>query len=406
MPDADEATKPSTVPSRADLRRRAEALVPVLAARARQCEAMRRCPDETIADFQSQGLVRLCQPARYGGYELGWDVRSEVCQILARGCGAQAWVLHILTDHSQKLGAFDPRAQDDVWGADPHARIAAGLDVVGKARRVAGGAIYSGRHGFSSGIDHAHWLLCGGHVFADGKAVERCFFLVPKSEARVIDDWHAMGLAGTGSKSFEIGESFVPAHRILDAFAADDGAGPGTRVNRAPIFRVPYASIAATGFAAVAVGIAEGFLDAWLAYTRGRHSRGRAVDDLMGTHIDAGHAAIAIAAAARLYLGAAEDAMATLARGAWLGDDQRLRARLDSSFAAQLALGAVQRLFNAAGGRALYAHNDLQRRFRDLQAAAAHISVVWNTAASSYGGHLLGTGAIDPLSARARPLPS
>ncbi|HUZ72496.1 MAG TPA: hypothetical protein VMU87_05895 [Stellaceae bacterium] len=391
---------------REELLRRAAALVPALRERSARAETMRRCPDETVADFEAQGLIRICQPARYGGYELGWDVRSEVCQTLARGCGSQAWVHHILTDHSQKLGSFDVRAQDDVWGENPDARIAAGLDPVGMARRVAGGAIYSGRHGFSSGIDHAQWLICGGHIFADGKATERCFFLVPKSEARVIDDWQVMGLAGTGSKSFEIAESFVPDHRILDAFVADDGAGPGTRVNKAPIFRVPFASIAATGFAAVAVGIAEGFLAEWADWTRGRHSRGLVIAELMGTQIDAGQAAIEIDTAARLYLGAAQEAMATLARGERLGDELRLRARLEASFAAQLALGAVQRLFNAAGGRALYARTDLQRRLRDIQAAASHISVVWNTAAAAYGGHRLGTGAIDPLSTRARPLPA
>lgn len=381
-----------TAPSREELLRRAEALVPVLRERSERCEEMRRCPDETVADFEAAGLIRICQPARYGGYELGWDVRSEVCEVLARGCGAQAWIHHILTDHSQKLGAFDVRAQDDVWAKDPDTRIAAGLDPVGKARRVPGGVIYSGRHGFSSGIDHVRWLLCGGHIFDDGKPPQRCFFLLPKDQATVIDDWQVMGLAGTGSKSFEITERFVPEYRIIDAIAADDSAGPGTKVNSAPIFRVPFTSVAATGFAAIAVGIAQGFLAEWTSYTRGRSSRGNAVAALAGTQIDLGHAAIEIDTAHRLYLGVAQDAMATLARGHKLSEEQRLQSRLSSSMAAQLALAAVQRLFNAAGGRVAYSTNVLQRRLRDIQVAAAHISIVWNTATAAYGGHILGSG--------------
>ena len=124
------------------------------------------------------------------------------------------------------------------------------------------------------------WLICGGHIFEDGNPPQRCFFLVPKSEATVIDDWHVMGLAGTGSKSFEIDETFVPEHRIIDATAADDGRGPGTAVNHAPIFRVPFTSVAATGFAAIAVGIAQGFLAEWTRLHRraqvARHGGGDA----------------------------------------------------------------------------------------------------------------------------------
>jgi alkylation response protein AidB-like acyl-CoA dehydrogenase len=386
------ASRAHGIPSREELLARAEALVPVLRGRSDACTQMRRCPDETVADFEAAGLIRICQPARYGGYELGWDVRSEVCEILARGCGSQAWIHHILTDHTQKLGVFDRRAQDDVWGEHPNARIAAGLDPVGKARKVAGGVLYSGRHGFSSGIDHVQWLLCGGNIFADGVPPQRCYFLVPKSDATVIDDWHVSGLAGTGSKSFEVKEVFIPEHRILDGADAEAGTGPGTRDNTAPIFRMPYTSIAGTGFAAVTVGMARGFLDHWIDYTRTRSSRGAAVSDLMGTHMNAGRAAIEIEAAHRMYLEAARDAMAMLAQGGRMSETVRLQSRLSSSLAGQLALAAVQRLYNAAGGRANYLSNVLQRQVRDVQTAASHISLVWDNATSAYGSHLLGSG--------------
>jgi 3-hydroxy-9,10-secoandrosta-1,3,5(10)-triene-9,17-dione monooxygenase len=390
------------VPTREELIGRAEALVPALRARSEAAEAARQCPAETVADYVANDLIRICQPKRFGGFELGWDVRSEVGQVLARGCGSQAWIHHILTDHTQKLGAFEAQAQEDVWGQDPDTRIAAGLDPVGRARRVKGGVLYSGRHGFASGIDHAHWLLCGGFIFEDGCPPQCCFFLLPKSDATVIDDWQVMGLAGTGSKSFEVKDAFVPQHRILDALAADNGTAPGALANAAPIFRVPFVSIASTGFAAIAVGIAEGFVEDWTAYTRGRKSRGVSVADQMGTHIDLAHAVISIETARRLYLGTASDAMATLARGERLTDAQRVQSRAASSLAAQLARQAVERLHNAAGGRANYSRSVLQRRFRDIAVAAAHVSVVWNNATASLGGHLLGLPAVDPMRARLR----
>ncbi len=87
----------------AELLERAAALVETLQARSEACEAARKCPDETIEDFVRAGLLRICQPRRYGGYELGWDVLCEVSQTLARGCGSQAWAQNIYTDHGQKV---------------------------------------------------------------------------------------------------------------------------------------------------------------------------------------------------------------------------------------------------------------------------------------------------------------
>jgi 3-hydroxy-9,10-secoandrosta-1,3,5(10)-triene-9,17-dione monooxygenase len=373
------------MPSRDELVRRAELLAPALRSRSAAAEAARCCPPETIGEFVRDGLLRICQPARYGGYELGWDVLCEVSQALARGCGAQAWVQNIFSDHCQKVAMFPVAAQDDIWVANPDARISASLDPVGTGHAVAGGVRYSGRHAFASGIDYADWLLCGGHHHDAGGHSERSFFLVPKSEAVVIDDWFVVGLSGTGSKSFEIADAFVPEHRILRDSDADGGTGPGNLVNTAPVFKMPRGGITSTGFAAVAVGIAEGFFEEYVRYTRPRKSRGVALAELMGTEIAVGTASAEISSAALIYLAAAREAMAILEDGGHIGQELRLRAKRDSGFAAQLCLAAVTRLFNAAGGRALSSNNPMQRQFRDLLAAASHHSLVWDTVTSEYG---------------------
>ena len=50
-------------------------------------------------------------------------------------------------------------------------------------------------------------------------------------------------------------------------------------MNTAPVFKMPRGGITSTGFAAVAVGIAQGFLADYVRYTRTRKSRGTAVAD-------------------------------------------------------------------------------------------------------------------------------
>jgi alkylation response protein AidB-like acyl-CoA dehydrogenase len=376
-------------PSRETLLSRARVLATTLSERSAECEAQRRVPAATVADYIENGLMRLCQPQRYGGYELGWDLVCEIGHALARGCGSQAWIQHIFNGHVQFVCAFSLEAQDDVWSKEPDAQIAASFDPVGKARPVQGGMTYSGRHAFSSGIDHAQWLICGGRVSTSDGAAQKCFFLLPKSDVKVIDDWYSMGLAGTGSNSFEVADVFVPEHRILTWADFDAGSGPGGLVNRAPIYRLP-ATTMTVGFASCAVGVAAGFLDEYLSYTRPRKSRGVSVAASMGTQIGAGHASALIDAASAVCLDSARRSMQTAECGEQITAVDSLRSQRDAAFACKLALDAVTPLFTAAGGRVLTRGNALQRRFRDLLAITSHHALVWDSAVANYGRHLLG----------------
>jgi 3-hydroxy-9,10-secoandrosta-1,3,5(10)-triene-9,17-dione monooxygenase len=373
-----------------ELLARARELAPALKERAQQAEDMRRCPERTIEDYQRTGLTRVCQPARYGGYELGWDVLCEISQILAAACGSQAWIQRIFADHSHMLSTFPAQAQEDVWGSDHGACVASSFDPVGRARPVEGGFVFSGRHGFSSGIDYSGWLICGGYLVESERLDGPHFWLVPKSDAAVLDDWHTMGLAGTGSKSFVITEKFVPEHRFLDGRRARAGEGPGTAVNTAPIYRLPKGGgLTSTGFAALAVGMAKGVLEEWLAYTGTRKSRGSAVAAQQGAQITAAQSAAEIDAAEALYLGSIRAAMHKLDHGQQITDSDLAIAKRNVAFACQMVLTAGTRLFNTAGGRALFKSNALQRQYRNLLAATSHHAVMWDQAASEFGAALL-----------------
>jgi alkylation response protein AidB-like acyl-CoA dehydrogenase len=376
-------------PTREDLLARAEALAPVMQDRAEAGEKLRRCPDETVADFIAADLLRICQPARYGGFEQGYDVLCEVSQTLARGCGSQAWVHMVFADNALKLSAYALQAQDEVWGKDRNAKLANAVAPVGRGRPVEGGVLWSGRHGFSSGVDHADWVMASGYI-ERGNTKQSCSVLIPKGDITLVDDWHVLGLTGTGSKTFVVDGAFVPEHRILDKEASNRGEAPGMLHYTAPVAKLPRGGVSAVSFTAVVVGIAEGFLTEYLRYTGPRLSRGTVVAEQMGVQISAGLSAAEVEAASRMYLGAIRETMQTLARGETVSRHNQLQGKRNAAYAAQLSLRAVQRLFNAAGGRALYTSNELQRKFRDVHAAAAHHSLVWDTAAAAYGRHVLG----------------
>jgi 3-hydroxy-9,10-secoandrosta-1,3,5(10)-triene-9,17-dione monooxygenase len=186
-------------PGADDLMNRARALVPVLQERAERCEAERRVPDETIADFRRAGLLQMCQPARFGGYEHGWDVLCDVSEVLAAACGSQAWLQHIFADHTVLVATFPAQAQEEVWGKNHDTITSASFDPTGRATRVEGGFLFSGRHGFASGIDYADWLICGGRIAEKDGLDGPHFFLVPKRR-RGDRRWDTMALEGTGSR--------------------------------------------------------------------------------------------------------------------------------------------------------------------------------------------------------------
>jgi 3-hydroxy-9,10-secoandrosta-1,3,5(10)-triene-9,17-dione monooxygenase len=372
-----------------DLRRemisRAVAIAPRLRERAQKAASDRKIPIETIEDFHDTGLLRLAQPRRFGGFELGWDILCEISQILAQADGSQAWIHRILADHAQMISTFPSEAQDEVWGVDTRALISASFDPNGRAKRVSGGFMFSGRHKFSSGIDFAQWLICGGFIEDGDKLDGPHFFLVPKSKVTVVDDWDTIGLEGTGSKSFEVSNVFLPEHRFLDGEKARCGEGPGTLVNKAPVYRTPRGGVTSTGFAALSVGMAKSVLDEWLSFTGARRSRA----DQTGNWAVAARASTEIDAAEALYFGTISRSMRILEAGGTLDDFDLLTARRNVAFSCKLAIKGGSRLFSAAGAHAIFNHQRLSQQYRNLLASGAHFAVSWDVHGSAYGRKLL-----------------
>ena len=211
-------------------------------------------------------------PARYGGSELPYDIYCDAVHTLARGDASQAWVYMVLADNALKLTSFSKQAQDEVWGKDPRARLSNAVAPVGKGKPVEGGVLWSGRHGFSSGVDHAQWVMCAGHIeHADGRR-QGVNVLVPRSDITIVDDWQVMGLSGSGSKTFVVDGAFVPEHRIVDKEASDAGEVPGLEGYDAPVFHMPRGGISTCSYTAVAVGAAEAMLEEYCV-TRLRANR-------------------------------------------------------------------------------------------------------------------------------------
>jgi 3-hydroxy-9,10-secoandrosta-1,3,5(10)-triene-9,17-dione monooxygenase len=388
---------PAAPPSLETLKERARALVPVLRARAAEAEALRRVPDQTIADLHASGLFRMLQPRRVGGSELPYRALVELGAILAEGCGSTSWVVTNLASHHWMLAMWPKEAQDEIWSESPDVLIGSALVFPGgKAVTVEGGFRLSGRWPFSSGIDPSRWNFVGGIVH-DGrdKPVEQRTFLVAAQDYQIIDTWFATGLRGTGSKDIEMSDVFVPTYRTLPLAAIAGGVAPGCAVNPAPLYRLPVLGLFAFVVGGVSLGLARGAI---VDFTQSMHARvatysGRRLADLANLQLKIGEASALADTAEALMLKACDEASRLIEAGETPSIEEKARWRRDGAYAASLCTEAVNLLFAATGGGGVYLDQPIQRAFRDAHAANAHYALSWDVNGTQWGRVALGLPA-------------
>jgi 3-hydroxy-9,10-secoandrosta-1,3,5(10)-triene-9,17-dione monooxygenase len=373
---------------------RARRLVPALRERSARTETLRQLPPETIDDLHAAGLFRILQPRRVGGAELPFRTLVEVCAVIGEGCGSTAWVYANLASHHWMLAMWDAAAQDEIWGESPDTLIASAFVFpAGHAYRVDGGYRLSGRWKFSSGIDPSRWSMLGAivHEEATGEGEYR-MFLVPQADYRLIDTWFVAGLRGTGSKDIEVQDVSVPAYRTLAVSSVRGGPTPGAAVNPGPLYRIPPFDMFPYVVAGASLGIAEGAVASFAAETATRLAAYSAtrVADYAPVQIRLAEASASINAARLVMLDRCEAAMEIACRGEIPSLETKVALRRDGAYAARLCTRAVDLLFEASGGDALYDQRTIQRAFRDVHAANSHNALTWDVAASLYGKVALG----------------
>ena len=156
-------------------------------------------------------------------------------------------------------------------GRGPGPRLSSSYAPTERAVQVAGGYRLSGRWSFSSGCDHASWVLLGGVVSdADGHPVDFKTFLLPISDYTIEDVWDTIGLRGTGSNDILVDDVFVPAYRSLSFADTSRCHCPGQEVNPAPLYRLPFGSVFSYTITTPIIGMATGAYQAHVEYMRER----------------------------------------------------------------------------------------------------------------------------------------
>jgi 3-hydroxy-9,10-secoandrosta-1,3,5(10)-triene-9,17-dione monooxygenase len=281
---------------------------------------------------------------------------------------------------------------DEMWGANAHALVSSSRRAAGEIAPVAGGYRGSGVAVFSSGCLNADWVIVEGMPVA---GEERPLTIVlPVTEIEILDTWHVVGMAGTGSHDFRFRDVFIPAHRTWFP-----GKTPQGGTLDGPLFRTQFLG-GPFALPSVVLGIALAGLEHFAAMTHGRKARnGGTMADEQAMQMRIGEAAIELDAARALIRTKLRELMATLSREPLARGAERdelpaggVSQRYDqaaSSFIAHAACRALNRLMMAAGAGQLALSEPFQRCFRDALAGLQQPSNNWDTGRTGAGREVL-----------------
>ena len=352
-------------------------LLAAIAARADEIEAARRLPADLARQLADAGLFRLLLPAAYGGQEAHPIRMLDTIEAVARADGATGWCLMIGMTSALTAAYMPAATAREIYGANPRVITGGVFAPLGRAVPADGGYRVDGRWQWASGCQNCDWLMGGCVILEDGKSrmlsngmPDSRMMFFPANEVTIHDTWEASGLCGTGSHDIEVADRCVPSDRSVSIIT-------DRPVEAGPLYAFPVFGLLALGIAGVALGIAGGAVQdlVELAAKKRPQASRRILAERASVQADVARA-MALLRSARAFLGEAIDAAWTAAAaGGAVPLAQRADLRLAATNATRGAADAVDLMYDAAGGSAVFRRSPLQRRFRDVHVATQHMMV-------------------------------
>ena len=390
---------PAERPSLDDLRMRVASVCPQIKARAYTTEKSGRVPAENMQALRQIGYFDIVKPRAFGGYEYDFDVLVDLNIELAKACASTAWVGGLLSAHQWLIASFSEQAQRDVWDSNPDALACGSYAPTNKAVAADGGYVLTGRWSFASGCDNTQWSLCAALLPSRTEAdrFTPAFMLVPASDYLIDDNWNVVGLSGTGSKTLQLKDVFVPEHRILTFLESTSGKTPGAALySENPGFSIPMLCNIPSCLASTAVGTAAGAMEDYLEVTSKRVTRGAVAGsnnrmaEFPTIQLRVAEAAASIDAAREILLRDLRERASAVRADKPVSIEDRIVSRRGQAFAVSLAIRASEALNASTGGLGLDLANPVQRAWRDANAVGRHISMNWDAVGTMYGQLALG----------------
>jgi indole-3-acetate monooxygenase len=356
-------------------------LGPKIRAAGDEMEQMRRVPPHLAQAMKDAGVFGMVLPRSWGAPELDPLTQLRVIEAMAMAEGSAGWCAMIGCDSGYITAFLDEdvarEMYPDIWVA-----TAATATATGQATPVRGGYRVNGRFPFASGCQHCEWVWVGCNVLENGTVrvnaagipeTRTCF--VRLADCEILDTWHTTGLRGTGSHDLAIHDVFVPAERT---FSFQD---PNLVKRPGPLYAFPLMFIAKG--AAPALGIARHAIDAVIESAGRKPARRMILGDraeppkLLREEIfvqESVARAETLLGAARAYqFEVVGDLWTTLVEQRQPSPHQQARFITSYTHVVAQCAEAIQLVYKASGGTAVYQTGALDRCLRDILTMNQHL---------------------------------
>lgn len=353
----------------------ARALGPKVRELASRTEQERRVPPELVEQLLEAGLFHVMVPLSVGGLECDPVTACQAIEEVSAWDGSTGWCVMLAAQAAGFSGFLPEDVAREVWGTG--GILASVARPIGRAlptQTPEDGFLVSGRWPFASGSSHATWFGGECQVFdgneprrdPQGNVLSR-MVLVPRDDVTVHDTWDTTGLRGTASNDFSIDNVFVPYRRGF-FMLFDEPIHPW------PLFRAPALVFVTHGSQALGIGRAAVASAIETATTKIGWGTDRPMSENARMQL--------IVAEATVLVESAREYMYRLAGDLWeaaqLGEEtpqQRSRVRLATSHATRASVQAVDLVHGALATSSIFTKSPLERQFRDIHTAAAHVMV-------------------------------
>jgi alkylation response protein AidB-like acyl-CoA dehydrogenase len=346
----------------------AESLGSAGAEHAARSERDRTLAPEVAEALAASPIPSMLIPAALGGGERHPGDMVAGLERIARDDASTAWCAMVAATSGLVSAYIDPGFARESFG--PPAVGGGVYAPMGRATLEGDAYVVSGRWPFASGCRHATTLMGGALIAGEEEGPSVRAMVFPAAEVEIHDTWETTGLRATGSHDIEVADLRVPAGHTA-SLSGDRPRHDG------PLYAFPAFGLLALGIAGVAMGIARGAIDDLVDLAASKKPGGskRTLAERSGVQATVARAE-ALAGSARSFVDEAiAEAWDAAASHGNLGTETRAKLRLAATHATRSSAEAVSLIYDAGGGTAIYARSPLERRFRDVHTAKAHMMV-------------------------------
>lgn len=358
-----------------------------------EIEAGRRLPTRAVELMKAAGVFRMTIPRAWGGPEADPMTQVRVVEALSRANGSAGWCAMIGSDGGYLSAGLDQEIARELY-QDLDAVSAYVVRPSSTATAVEGGFRVNGRLPFASGCEHSAWLAAGSTLIEDGAPrlspagtpmLQVC--LLSPEQVTIEDTWYSTGVRGSGSHDLLVHDAFVPRERcfVFGAPPKRDG----------PLYAYPMMFIA--NMTGVPLGIARDAIDTLVELSASKvRNLGGGLRDEAFVQSSIARAEARLGSARAYTLDVLAELWDCLQRGDLPDEPLVGRFRLSIVHCFESCAEAVDLMYRAAGGTAVYAKCPLDRHFRDIHTMLGH-TVVWPGVYQGVGRIFLGMSPGMPL---------